>query len=395
MEVEVSRDNLCINKLVCEKKELVFVEEDMIVPDSKPDILNTINLNGNVCIYKKEVMEDKVKIDGDINTYIMYLPDSKEDNLRGLTANLSFSQAIAVPGCREGMRAITCVTIKDMECKVLNGRKINIKVGLEVNIKLYSSNEEFIEKMLKDSNYYIKYENNNNLVSKIIKNTFNYTKKEKKEVMPVVVNTEVNEPVVYIYNSHQLENYSSNKYEPYNITPNVIMASHILKELLSREGLEAIVEENSIVDYMNLNNYSFGYSYVASRVFLEEKIKTYPSLEFFIDLHRDSALKKYTTTTINNKNYAKVLFVVGLEHANYKENLNTANKINAIIKSKYPTLSRGVITKKGKNVNGKYNQDVSSNAVLIEVGAYENTIDEVYNTLEVLAPIIKEYLYGK
>ena len=267
--------------------------------------------------------------------------------------------------------------------------------GINVNIKLYSSNEEFIEKMLKDSNYYIKYENNNNLVSKIIKNTFNYTKKEKKEVMPVVVNTEVNEPVVYIYNSHQLENYSSNKYEPYNITPNVIMASHILKELLSREGLEAIVEENSIVDYMNLNNYSFGYSYVASRVFLDEKIKTYPSLEIFIDLHRDSALKKYTTTTINNKNYAKVLFVVGLEHANYKENLNTANKINAIIKSKYPTLSRGVITKKGKNVNGKYNQDVSSNAVLIEVGAYENTIDEVYNTLEVLAPIIKEYLYGK
>ena len=141
MEVEVSRDNLCINKLVCEKKELVFVEEDMIVPDSKPDILNTINLNGNVCIYKKEVMEDKVKIDGDINTYIMYLPDSKEDNLRGLTANLSFSQAIAVPGCREGMRAITCVTIKDMECKVLNGRKINIKVGLEVNIKLYSNED--------------------------------------------------------------------------------------------------------------------------------------------------------------------------------------------------------------------------------------------------------------
>ena len=90
--------------------------------------------------------------------------------------------------------------------------------GINVNIKLYSSNEEFIEKMLKDSNYYIKYENNNNLVSKIIKNTFNYTKKEKKEVTPVVVNTEVNEPVVYIYNSHQLENYSSNKYEPYNIT---------------------------------------------------------------------------------------------------------------------------------------------------------------------------------
>lgn len=139
MEVEVSKENLCINKLVCEKKELVFVEEDMIVPDSKPDILNTINLSGNVCVCKKEVMDDKVRIDGTINTYIMYLPDSKEDNLRGLTANIDFSQSIAIPGCREGMTAITCVTVKDMECKVLNGRKINVKVGLEVNIKLYSN----------------------------------------------------------------------------------------------------------------------------------------------------------------------------------------------------------------------------------------------------------------
>ena len=141
MEVEVSRENLCVNKLVCEKKELIFVQEDMIVPDSKPDILNTINLNGNVCIYKKEVMEEKVKIEGNVNTYIMYLPDCKEDNLRGLTANIDFSQSIAVPGSKEGMTAITCVNIKDMECKVLNGRKINVKVGLEVDIKLYSNED--------------------------------------------------------------------------------------------------------------------------------------------------------------------------------------------------------------------------------------------------------------
>lgn len=148
MEIEVSKENLCINKLVCEKKEIVFVEEDMIVPDSKPDILNTINLSGNVCVSRKEVMDDKVKIDGNVNTYIMYLPDSKEDNLRGLTANIDFSQSIAISGCKEGMIAVTEVAIKDMECKVLNGRKINVKIGLEINIKLYSNeNIDLINKI--------------------------------------------------------------------------------------------------------------------------------------------------------------------------------------------------------------------------------------------------------
>ena len=45
MEIDVSKEQICINKLVCEKKEIVFIEEDMIVPDFKPDILNTININ--------------------------------------------------------------------------------------------------------------------------------------------------------------------------------------------------------------------------------------------------------------------------------------------------------------------------------------------------------------
>ena len=63
MDIDVNRENVCINKLVAEKKELFFVEEDMIVPDSKPDILNSINLNGNVCIYKKEILDGKIRID--------------------------------------------------------------------------------------------------------------------------------------------------------------------------------------------------------------------------------------------------------------------------------------------------------------------------------------------
>lgn len=273
---------------------------------------------------------------------------------------------------------------------------IYIIFGININIKLFSSNEEFINNMLKDSNYYIKYEENNNIVSNLVKMMFTYKSNVNSNVVtPVYKEESVFEPVIYIYNSHQLENYNKENYEAYNITPNVMMASYIFKEMLEKEGIPTLVESSNIVEYMNLNNYSFGYSYKASRFFLENRIKEYPSLNFFIDLHRDSVTKKYSTAIINNKEYAKILFVVGLEHNNYKENLDTATKINNIVKSNYPTLTRGVLTKQGAGVNGIYNQDIGKNAILIEVGAYQNNIDEVYNTLEILAPIIKEYLYGK
>ena len=141
MEIELSKESICINKLVAEKKELIYVEEDIIVPDTKPDILNTINVKGNLCVYKKEVMQDKVKIEGNVNTYVMYLPDSNEDNLRALNCTMDFSQNISVPGAKEGMILVTKCEIKDMECKVINGRKINLKAGIEIGICLYSNED--------------------------------------------------------------------------------------------------------------------------------------------------------------------------------------------------------------------------------------------------------------
>lgn len=141
MEIELGKENICINKLVAEKKEIINVEEDMIVPDTKPDILNTINVKGNLCVYKKEMMQDKIKIEGNVNTYVMYLPDSNEDNLRALNCTMDFSQYIAVPGAKEGMNLVTKCEIKDMECKVINGRKINLKASVEICIYLYSNED--------------------------------------------------------------------------------------------------------------------------------------------------------------------------------------------------------------------------------------------------------------
>ena len=141
MDIELKKEKICINKIICQRKELVFVSNDMIVPDAKPDILNTINATGNICIYKKEIKEGMLKIDGSIITYIMYLPDSKEDNLRALNCNLDFKESITIPNLKEGMIVTLESEIKDIECRVINGRKVNIKVGVEFFIKVYSNEE--------------------------------------------------------------------------------------------------------------------------------------------------------------------------------------------------------------------------------------------------------------
>ena len=141
MVVDTVKENLCVNKLVATKKEIVLVEGDMIVPDSKPDVLNTICTSGVVCVYKKEVLDEKIRIDGNINTYIMYLADDSENKIRGINTSLDFSESIQIPNCQEGMNCKLDVKLKSIESKVINGRKLGIKATLDVNIKIYSNED--------------------------------------------------------------------------------------------------------------------------------------------------------------------------------------------------------------------------------------------------------------
>ncbi len=148
MEVDVTKQNITVNKIVSSKTEIVTIEGDMIVPDVKPDILNTIDTIGNVCIYKKEVLDGKVRLDGSVNLNVIYLADTESDVTRGLTTSLDFTQIIDVDNCRSGMELRNNITIKNIECKVLNGRKISTKVLLEIEIYIYSNEEINILKQI-------------------------------------------------------------------------------------------------------------------------------------------------------------------------------------------------------------------------------------------------------
>lgn len=151
--LDVKKENLMINELVCEKRQKITVEQDMIVPDTKPDVLSVISTSGTAVVYKKEIQSEKIRIDGTINTYMMYIPDGTEDTVRGLSTNVDFSENIDVPNCKEGMNAITGVFVKSIDGIVINGRKITIKASLEVNIKIYSNKEiEVINDIKNDDN---------------------------------------------------------------------------------------------------------------------------------------------------------------------------------------------------------------------------------------------------
>ena len=222
--------------------------------------------------------------------------------------------------------------------------------------------------------------------------TSNTVAKLKKSETNKKIETKKENPTIYIYNTHQTEEYKPTSYLEYSVNPNVLMASYILEEQLGKKGHVVLVEEESVSKLRTTLGLNYAGSYKVTRSMMENAKKNNPTLKYYIDLHRDSLTHDKTTLTVDGKSYAKILFIVGLENSNYQENLDFTNKISDLLNQKVKGLSKGIYKKEGPLVNGVYNQDFSNRVILIELGGNENTIDEVYRSLIVLGEVLDEVI---
>lgn len=189
-------------------------------------------------------------------------------------------------------------------------------------------------------------------------------------------------PRIYIYNTHQTEEYAV--LENYNLTPTVLTASYILKDFLKEYGIESIVEDRDLKTDLNNFGYTYSGAYKVSRSWLEKLNNS--NLDLYIDLHRDSINYSLSNITVDGIDYAKIMFVVGTNYDN-SVNMQVASSLVTKIESINKNISRGIFTR-----NSVYNQDFNDKCVLIEVGGPESTYESISNSLEILARAISEYI---
>lgn len=150
---------------------------------------------------------------------------------------------------------------------------------------------------------------------------FDYLTSKSNYVIDPSPDENKSEPIVYLYNTHQTEEYSLNSTFDYSVKPNVMISSYILREKLNNLGINTIVETNNMKEFLVKNGYKYNMSYHASEYFARLKEREYPSIRYLFDIHRDSLGRNSTVLEINDKKYAKVLFVVGLEHTTKDNNV--------------------------------------------------------------------------
>jgi len=208
--------------------------------------------------------------------------------------------------------------------------------------------------------------------------------------IPVHKPTTEGRKVAFVYHSHPRESYLpelnvSNVNEAEDSKTNVTLIGKRLAEKLEEEGIGSA---HSGVDYPTaVQGYNWNFSYKYSMQTVKEAFAQHKDLAFLFDIHRDSAGRDITTASIGGKDYAKVYFIVGKKNERWEQNEAFAKRIHEKLEASYPGLSRG-IWDKGSGGHAEYNQSVSPNSILIEVGGAYNSLEECYRTADALAKTI-------
>ena len=209
------------------------------------------------------------------------------------------------------------------------------------------------------------------------------------------VRLSTDKPQILIIHTHGSEAYTPDQENSYSPSDNFRTADTRYSVIRVGDELTACLESYGLNVLHDRNIYdtpSYTGSYARSGDAVGKYLKEYPSISVVLDVHRDAIgdgdVVYKTVAEGDGKPCSQVMLLVGtgengLEHPNWQENLKFALYLQSAVVKKYQSLPRPIALKKER-----YNQQLSTGSLILEVGSSGNTLSEALNAVRLFADAI-------
>ncbi|MCH5192651.1 MAG: stage II sporulation protein P [Oscillospiraceae bacterium] len=206
------------------------------------------------------------------------------------------------------------------------------------------------------------------------------------------------EPQILIMHTHTTESYEPYERDFYDAgftsrttdeSMNMVAVGDAIAEQLEAAGI-GVIHDTTKHDYPSYND-----SYDRSRVTVQNILEEYPSIKIVLDIHRDAMERSdgerlAPTAEIKGRSAAQVMIISGcddgtMDMPDYLKNFRFACLLQQQMEKDFPGLTRPVLFD-----YRKYNQDLTTGSVLIEVGGHANSIDQAIYSGELIGRALAE-----
>ncbi len=206
----------------------------------------------------------------------------------------------------------------------------------------------------------------------------------------------VDEPQILIFHTHTNEAFADSV--PGDESTTILGVGELLAKYLSETYGYNVVHCKEAFDANGRDD-----AYGNALPVISQILEAYPSIEIVIDLHRDEMPEgTRLVTEVDGIPMAKFMFFNGLsrtrqtgnisylQNNNLDENLSFSFQMQEKAMEYYPGLARKIYLK-----GYRYNMHLKEKYLLIELGAQNNTVEEVRNTCGPIAHILDLVLTGQ
>lgn len=210
---------------------------------------------------------------------------------------------------------------------------------------------------------------------------------------------EKDQPQILIYHSHSQETFADSRTGEEADT--VVGVGDYLTEILEQKYGYQVIHVREHFDVIG-GEIDRSRAYDFAREYVEKVLEENPTVQVLIDLHRDGVPEgKRLVTKIEGRDTAQIMFYNGLSYTvnqgkiSYlpnpyiEENLAFSFQLEYTAAEYYPGFYRCIYL-----AGLRYNLHLRPRALLVEVGAQTNTVQEVKNAMEPLGDILNRVLKG-
>lgn len=201
-------------------------------------------------------------------------------------------------------------------------------------------------------------------------------------------------PQILLYHTHSKESFADSV--PGDENGGIVGAGEYLAQLLREEYGYNVIHDTGCYDEDRA--YAYNNSLPAIETILQEN----PSIEAVIDLHRDEMpADRRLVVELQGRPTAQFMFFNGLcrtkkgeiaqlENPYLADNLALSFQMQAACNEYYPGIARRIYLKAYR-----YNMHLCPKSLLIELGAQNNTEEEIHNACDVLAHVLDLVFGGR
>ncbi len=179
MELIKKPINMC--DIIAKGTAQALADGDVIVPDTKPDILKLLQVDSEASITDKYIENGRLVLCGKIDYKVLYVPDSENEKIKSIFTSMEFRQVVDARNTDEVSHILVKPTVEKVEFNTVNSRKLRLRAIIHIDYEICSVNtveiacdidDEKIEKKLDT----VSYENTVNI------SEHEFTVKEKLEI---------------------------------------------------------------------------------------------------------------------------------------------------------------------------------------------------------------------